>query len=114
MDECEHTLTIRDGFPVSPGHSLILTKRHAPTYFDLNDEELAAVSAAIQKAKQVLDEEFQPDGYNIGINNGELAGQSIPHLHVHLMPRYKGDVENPKGGVRWVIPENADYWTERS
>ena len=99
MDECDLTYTIRDGFAVSPGHTLILTKRHAPTFFDLTLEEQAAISAAIQKAKQVLDAEFNPDGYNIGINNGEFAGQSIPHLHVHLIPRYQGDVENPKGGV---------------
>ncbi|MBT3309147.1 MAG: HIT family protein [Gammaproteobacteria bacterium] len=113
MDECDLTYTIRDGFAVSPGHTLILTKRHAPTFFDLTLEEQAAISAAIQKAKQVLDAEFNPDGYNIGINNGEFAGQSIPHLHVHLIPRYQGDVENPKGGVRWVVPQNADYWTKR-
>lgn len=111
--ECARTVTIRDGFAVSPGHTLIVTKRHTPTYFDLTDEELSAVSAAIQRAKKVLDREYSPDGYNVGINNGEWAGQSIPHLHVHLIPRYRGDVENPKGGVRWVIPQNADYWTAR-
>lgn len=112
IDRCGLTLTIRDGFPVSPGHTLIITRRHTPTFFDLRKEELFAVSEAIQKAKGILDREFNPDGYNIGVNNGEDAGQSIPHLHVHLIPRYQGDVENPKGGVRWVIPENADYWTK--
>ena len=113
IDECDWTMTIRDGFAVSPGHTLIVTKRHAPTYFDLTSEELSAVSLAIQKAKRVLDKEYSPDGYNIGINNGVDAGQSIPHLHVHLIPRYRGDVKDPKGGVRWVIPERADYWTKR-
>lgn len=114
IDECPLTVTIRDGFAVSPGHTLIVTKRHAPTYFDLTSEELAAVSAAIQKAKAGIDEAYQPDGFNIGINCGEWAGQSIPHLHVHLIPRYKGDVEDPKGGVRWVIPQRADYWSKQT
>ncbi len=113
IDHCDWTLTIRDGFPVSPGHTLIITRRHVPTFFELNERELVAISAAIQKAKQGLEQEFQPDGYNIGVNNGEWAGQSIPHLHVHLIPRYRGDVENPKGGVRWVLPQTADYWTKR-
>ena len=110
--ECKLTYTIRDGYELSPGHSLILPKRHMPTFFDVTVDEQAALFAAIQQAKQELDREFSPDGYNIGINNGEFAGQSIPHLHIHLIPRYRGDVENPKGGVRWALPERADYWTK--
>ena len=110
--ECKLTYTIRDGYELSPGHSLILPKRHMPTFFDVTVDEQAALFAAIQQAKQERDREFSPDGYNIGINNGEFAGQSIPHLHIHLIPRYRGDVENPKGGVRWVLPERADYWTK--
>ncbi|MBT3197708.1 MAG: HIT family protein [Gammaproteobacteria bacterium] len=112
LDECELTRTIRDGFEVSPGHSLIIPKRHVASYFALTIEEHAALSAALQRAKQLLDEEFHPDSYTIGINDGISAGQSIPHLHIHLIPRYQGDVENPRGGVRWVLPERADYWTK--
>jgi len=101
---------VRDGFPVSPGHTLVIPKRHVATFFDITEEEQMAIGRAIQKAKIVLDQEFTPDGYNIGINNGEAAGQTVFHLHLHLIPRYEGDCEDPRGGVRWVLPEKAVYW----
>lgn len=66
--------------------------------------------AAITEAQRVIEQTFQPDGYNIGINSGQAAGQTVPHLHVHVIPRYSGDVDDPRGGVRWVIPSKADYW----
>lgn len=65
----------------------------------------------VDQAKQDLDSEFQPDGYNIGINEGAAAGQTVPHLHIHLIPRYKGGQDDPRGGVRWIIPEKAKYWS---
>ncbi len=111
--ECEHTITFIDTYPASPGHSLVVPKRHFATYFEANDDEILAIGQAVQKAKKILDEEFFPDAYNIGINNGEAAGQSIKHLHVHIIPRYKGDVKDPKGGVRWILKDRANYWDDK-
>lgn len=111
IDQCDYTLTIRDGFPLSAGHTLVIPKRHIATFFDATEEEQMAINRALQRAKSVLDQEFNPDGYNIGINNGVAAGQTVFHLHVHLIPRYKGDREDPRGGVRWVLPEKARYWS---
>ncbi len=113
IGQCDLTMAFLDSCPVSTGHALIIPKRHVATYFDITEQEQNAIAKSLQKAKLILDEEFSPDGYNIGVNNGEAAGQSIMHLHVHLIPRYKGDVENPKGGVRWVISNKADYWSNR-
>jgi diadenosine tetraphosphate (Ap4A) HIT family hydrolase len=67
----------------------------------------------VDAAKQAAQMELAPDGYNIGINDGPAAGQTVPHLHIHLIPRFKGDLEDPRGGVRWVMPSKADYWTKR-
>lgn len=111
ISQCHLTTTFLDSYPASPGHTLIVPKRHVATYFEVTEAEQIALAKALQTAKLILDKEFSPDGYNIGVNNGEVAGQSIKHLHVHLIPRYQGDVENPKGGVRWVIPNKADYWS---
>ena len=98
-----------DGYPVSPGHALIIPKRHVANYFDLTNHEREAMNVVLQYVKQKVDERFHPDGYNIGINVGEYAGQSVFHCHMHLIPRYKGDVKNPKGGVRGVIPSKQKY-----
>lgn len=100
---------IYDSFPVSKGHCLIITKRHIKTYFDANEEELKDINLAIKEMKNIIDHTYKPDGYNIGVNCSEAAGQSIMHLHVHLIPRYKFDCENPKGGIRGVIPEKQNY-----
>ena len=108
---CESDICVAfyDGFPVSPGHALIIPKRHVASYFDLTNQEREAMTQMMLDVKQKLDERFHPDGYNIGINVGEDAGQSIFHCHMHLIPRYKGDVANPKGGVRGVIPSKQKY-----
>lgn len=98
-----------DGYPVSIGHALIIPKRHVASYFDLTNHEREAMNVMLQYVKQKIDERFHPDGYNIGINVNEAAGQSVFHVHMHLIPRYKGDVENPKGGVRGVIPSKQNY-----
>lgn len=111
--ECDYTKTFIDTYPASLGHTLIVPKRHFTTYFEATKEELLAIGKAVQNAKKILDEEFSPDGYNIGVNNGQAAGQSVMHLHVHLIPRYKGDVEDPKGGVRWVLKNKANYWDDK-
>ena len=98
-----------DTYPVSAGHCLIVTRRHIAEYFEATAEEKAAIWELLDAVKPIIDREFEPDGYNVGVNVGSAAGQSIPHLHVHLIPRYAGDVENPQGGVRGVIPHKQKY-----
>ena len=110
IDENATAMVIRDGYPVSPGHTLLIPKRHMGSFFDLSAQERGDLLTLLDRAKLVLDTEFQPKGYNIGINDGPAAGQTVPHLHVHLIPRFEGDVSDPRGGVRWVIPDKAKYW----
>ena len=98
-----------DGYPVSKGHTLIIPKRHAANYFDLSDEEQQDLWHMVNHCKTILEKRFHPDGFNVGINVNQAAGQSVFHVHIHLIPRYKGDVENPKGGVRGVIPRKQSY-----
>lgn len=98
-----------DGFPVSPGHALIIPKRHVSSFFDLSQEERQDLFNLADSVKRIVEERYHPDGYNIGINVGEAAGQSIFHVHMHLIPRYQGDVPNPRGGVRGVIPAKQNY-----
>ncbi|MBF0240352.1 MAG: HIT family protein [SAR324 cluster bacterium] len=98
-----------DKYPVNQGHVLIVPFRHIKTYFDADDSEKATLWELVEEAKGMLDKQFHPDGYNIGINVGEAAGQTVMHLHIHLIPRYVGDVANPRGGVRGVIPSMQDY-----
>ncbi|MBK9447298.1 MAG: HIT family protein [Betaproteobacteria bacterium] len=109
----EYGNVIRDGFPVSDGHTLIVPKRHIGSFFELEPAERDALLALLDEAKRELDESKRPDGYNIGINDGAPAGQTISHLHIHLIPRYIGDRADPRGGIRWIMPEKADYWSER-
>ena len=107
--ENELCLAIRDGFPVSEGHTLIIPKRHVADYFDLTPNEIAAMQTMMKEIKCQLDNELHPDGYSIGISVNAAAGQTVFHVHMHLIPRYIGDVENPKGGVRGVIPGKQKY-----
>jgi diadenosine tetraphosphate (Ap4A) HIT family hydrolase len=143
-----HALVILDGFPVSPGHTLIIPKRHVGSFFETTQDEKVALLELLDEAKTALeqsppDAQFfchiaehrdtskvrtedtplyrttdwnniqnrKPHSYNIGINDGPAAGQTVPHLHIHLIPRYKNDVDDPRGGVRWVVPKKADYWS---
>ena len=110
IDENATAMVIRDGYPVSPGHTLLIPKRHTGSFFDLAGQERDDLLALLDCSKRVLDAELQPQGYNIGINDGVAAGQTVPHLHVHLIPRFDGDLPDPRGGVRWVIPAKAKYW----
>ncbi len=107
--ERELAYSASDTYAVSPGHTLVIPKRHVASFFDLTQDEVAACMDLIHEEKKRIDAEFNPDGYNIGVNVGPAAGQSILHVHIHIIPRYKGDVENPQGGVRHVIPRNAHY-----
>jgi diadenosine tetraphosphate (Ap4A) HIT family hydrolase len=100
---------VRDRYPVSPGHTLVVLRRLAATWFDATREEQLALLDLVDAVKVALDAELQPDGYNVGFNAGEAAGQTVMHLHVHLIPRFGGDVPDPRGGVRYVIPARANY-----
>lgn len=104
-------IVIRDAFPVSPGHTLVIPLKHVESLFETSAEDRAAMFELLNVASQQLKTEFAPAGYNIGINDGAAAGQTIRHLHMHLIPRYAGDRADPRGGVRWIIPEKADYWS---
>jgi superfamily II DNA or RNA helicase/HKD family nuclease/diadenosine tetraphosphate (Ap4A) HIT family hydrolase len=97
------------GFPVTPGHALLVPIRHVPTWFEASLDERMALMRAIDAARLAIESNFGADGYNIGINNGEAAGQTVPHLHVHVIPRRRGDMQDPRGGVRHVIPNKANY-----
>ena len=99
----------RDSYPVSPGHSLVVPFRHCANFFDLTAEEVSACMALVAEEKKAVDAEFNPDGYNVGVNVNKAAGQSIYHVHIHLIPRYDGDSPNPQGGVRHVLPNKAHY-----
>ena len=99
-----------DMFPVSKGHTLIIPRRHVVSFFDTTADERSEMLGLLDEIRALLDREHRPDGYNIGINDGAAAGQTVMHLHVHLIPRYAGDAADPRGGVRWIVPGNAKYW----
>lgn len=105
-----HAIAIYDGYPVSPGHSLIIPKRHMAGFFEATKEEQLALLDLLNEMQKILKTERNPDGFNIGINVGEAAGQTVMHLHIHLIPRYVGDQTDPCGGVRWIFPDKAAYW----
>jgi diadenosine tetraphosphate (Ap4A) HIT family hydrolase len=101
---------VRDAFPVSPGHTLVVTRRVVPDWFSASEAERAAVMELVERVKRDLDGATpRPDGYNVGFNAGEAAGQTVMHLHVHVIPRYRGDVPEPRGGVRHVIAGKGNY-----
>ena len=103
-------LWIHDLYPVSPGHSLVVLKRHVASFFETTPAEREAILSLLDEARQQVVRDHGPSGFNIGINDGEAAGQAVEHLHVHLIPRFKGDSEDPRGGVRRVISDKAHYW----
>lgn len=108
----EFAFAIPDRYPVNPGHTLIITKRPIPSWFDASDDEKLAIFELIDEVKNALDRELKPDGYNVGFNDGLAAGQTITHLHVHIIPRFQGDITDPRGGVRHVIPARGNYLKE--
>ncbi len=105
----EYFFIIEDAFPVSPGHLLIISNEVKTDYFELTQTEKDNLTKVILEAKSMIELKHKPDGYNIGMNCGETAGQTVFHFHCHLIPRYKGDMENPRGGVRHVIPSKGIY-----
>jgi diadenosine tetraphosphate (Ap4A) HIT family hydrolase len=106
----DNAMAIWDVFPVTPGHTLIVPKRHIASLFDATREEQASMFDLLAKMRQRIQSEHNPDGFNIGINDGTAAGQTVMHLHIHLIPRYNGDMPDPRGGVRWIFPDKAAYW----
>jgi len=109
----DHAIAFFDGFPVTAGHTLIVPRRHIPSFFEATREEQAALCDLVAQMRELLLAERSPDGFNIGINDGVAAGQTVMHLHIHLIPRYAGDTEDPRGGVRWIMPVKAPYWKKR-
>lgn len=108
----EYFFIVYDGFPVSDGHCLIISNEVRETYFDLSLQEVMVLPVMIEKAREIIESQYSPDGYNIGMNCGEAAGQTVMHFHCHVIPRYQGDVDDPRGGVRWSIPDKAKYWED--
>ncbi len=109
LTESDTVYALLDKYPVSPGHTLIIPRQHVSSYFDLPEQTKTACWRMVDQARMLLTARFQPDGFNIGINVGQAAGQTILHVHIHLIPRYTGDVPNPAGGVRHVIPGKGNY-----
>ena len=107
--ESDLAVAFFDSHPVSVGHTLIIPKRHCVTYFDLTKEEIEEMFELSMKVKEHLDQEYQPDGFNVGFNCLEAGGQSVMHAHMHVIPRYKGDSENPRGGLRKVVKKKDNY-----
>ncbi len=106
----ELALLFDDAYPVSPGHCLVIPRRHVSSWFEITSQEQVAILELLALARQRVELTYHPSGCNIGINDGPAAGQTVPHLHMHLIPRYLGDQIDPRGGVRFVIPEKAKYW----
>lgn len=109
MLSSELAVAFFDGYPVNPGHVLVIPRRHEANFFDLTEEERIDIFRLVDKVRELIAERYTPDGFNVGVNVGAAAGQTIFHAHVHLIPRYKGDVPQPRGGVRGVIPEKQQY-----
>ena len=105
----ESSVAFYDKFPVSKGHSIVIPKKHISNYFDLSEAEQQDCWKLINEMKIFLTNKYNPDGFNVGININESAGQTVMHAHIHLIPRYRGDVQNPRGGIRHLIPGKGDY-----
>jgi diadenosine tetraphosphate (Ap4A) HIT family hydrolase len=108
----DHAIALPDAFPISDGHTLVVPRRHVESVFDLRPEEQADLWLLVARVRRKLIADHDPDGFNVGVNDGAAAGQTVSHAHVHVIPRSEGDVRDPRGGVRWVLPERARYWSE--
>ena len=106
----ETSIVLWDAFPITSGHTLVVPRQHVASIYELSAEEQAALWTLVAEARGRLNDDLHPDGFNIGLNDGEAAGQTILHAHIHIIPRRDGDVADPRGGVRWMIPDKARYW----
>ena len=109
LAETKLSLACLDSFPVSKGHTLVIPKRHVVSLWEMTTEEYTDAFALVRQVKDLLQEQFHPQGFNVGVNCGQAAGQTVFHAHIHLIPRYTGDVSNPRGGVRNIIPGKGNY-----
>ena len=105
-----HAVALLDKYPVARGHSLVVPRRHVASVFDLPAEELASLWQLVAAVRERLLAELAPDGLNVGLNDGPAAGQTVEHAHIHIIPRHNGEVLDPRGGIRWVLPQKAKYW----
>lgn len=108
--ETDLVVGLWDAYPVNPGHALLVPRRHVPGWFEASEDERKDLMEGVQTARAAILEIHEPQGFNLGINMGEAAGQTVFHLHVHLIPRYSGDIDDPRGGIRCLIPGKARYW----
>jgi diadenosine tetraphosphate (Ap4A) HIT family hydrolase len=106
-------LAVQDGYPVTEGHTLVIPRRHVSRLFELPPNEQANLWLFVGRVRDFLATKLNVENFNVGLNDGKLAGQTVPHAHIHIIPRREGDVPDPRGGVRWVIPRKAAYWTQR-
>lgn len=113
MVEGVAAMALWDSYPLNPGHVLVVPRRHVASWFEATAEEREEMLRLADEARRIVTERHAPDAFNLGLNDGPAAGQTVPHVHLHLIPRYAGDVGDPRGGVRWIIPERAAYWNRR-
>jgi diadenosine tetraphosphate (Ap4A) HIT family hydrolase len=109
LESTDHAFVILDAYPVSPGHSLVIARRHVADIFELATTEIGDILLLVRSTRERIDRTLQPAGYNVGVNVGRDAGQTVMHVHIHVIPRYPGDSDDPAGGVRGVIPGKARY-----
>jgi diadenosine tetraphosphate (Ap4A) HIT family hydrolase len=107
-------IAFRDAYPVTDGHTLVIPRQHVSSIFDLCESDQIQLWQLVADVRSTLTDQLSPAGFNIGINDGQAAGQTVPHAHIHIIPRFQGDVLDPRGGVRWIIPEKAVYWEDPS
>lgn len=110
----ESVLALYDGFPVSPGHALVVPRRHVASWDEVSPEERAATWQTVDEMRRLITDRHRPSAFNVGFNDGAAAGQTVMHFHVHVIPRYAGDAVDPRGGIRCVLPEKAAYWDRRT
>jgi diadenosine tetraphosphate (Ap4A) HIT family hydrolase len=108
--QTDSAFALLDNYPVSPGHTHVVPGDHVGALMELPENDLNEIWSLVVHVRKLLLEKYKPDGFNIGINEGKAAGQTVAHAHIHVIPRFNGDVPDPRGGIRWVIPDKAKYW----
>ena len=113
LRKAQGCIAFADAYPVSRGHTLVIPERHVGSFLETSLEEKTGLFSLLEWCRNDLVARYGPAGFNVGINDGAAAGQTVMHLHIHLIPRYSGDKPDPRGGIRWLFPEKADYWSGR-